>query len=149
MSGVNMVILLGHLGKDPETRYLANGDAVTNVSIATSESWTDKSSGQKQEKTEWHRLTFYRRLAEVAGEYLKKGSQVYIEGKITYGKYTDKEGVERYTSDIVVRRMQLLGGRRDGGNQEASSRRSSSATERPSQPAQQPTDTFTDDDIPF
>ncbi len=111
---VNKVILVGRLGKDPETRYMTNGEAVTNVTLATSENWKDK-SGEKQEKTEWHNLVFYRRLAEVAGEYLKKGSQIYVEGKITTDKWQDKEGKDRYTTKIVVNEMQMLGGKSSGG----------------------------------
>ena len=104
---VNKVILVGRLGKDPETRYMTNGEAVTNVSLATSENWKDK-SGEKQEKTEWHNLTFYRRLAEIAGEYLKKGSMIYVEGKLATRKWQDKEGKDRYTTDIIVNEMQML-----------------------------------------
>ena len=101
---VNKVILVGRLGKDPETRYMTNGEAVTNVTLATSENWKDK-SGEKQEKTEWHNLVFYRRLAEIAGEYLKKGSQIYVEGKLQTRKWQDKEGKDRYTTEIVVNEM--------------------------------------------
>ena len=108
--GVNKVILVGNLGADPETRYTANGGAITTIRIATSEQWTDKTSGQKQERTEWHRIKFFGRLAEIAGEYLKKGRQVYVEGSLRTDKYTDKEGVERYTTDIIANEMQMLGG---------------------------------------
>ena len=111
---VNKVILVGRLGKDPETRYMTNGEAVSNATLATSENWKDK-SGEKQEKTEWHNLVFYRRLAEIAGEYLKKGSQVYIEGRIQSRKYTTKEGQERYITEIIVNEMQMLGGKSSGG----------------------------------
>jgi single-strand DNA-binding protein len=110
---VNKVILVGRLGKDPETRYMTNGEAVTNATLATSENWKDK-SGEKQEKTEWHNLVFYRRLAEVAGEYLKKGAQVYVEGKIQTRKYQTKEGQERYTTEIIVNEMQMLGSKSGG-----------------------------------
>lgn len=110
MASVNKVILVGNLGKDPETRYMPNGDAVTNITIATSETWKDK-SGEKQEKTEWHRVTFYRKLAEIAGEYLKKGSSVYVEGKLTTRKWQDKEGNDKYTTEIIADQMQMLGGR--------------------------------------
>src|ERR1019366_456635 len=110
---VNKVTLVGRLGKDPETRYMTNGEAVTNATLATSETWKDK-SGEKQEKTEWHSLVFYRRLAEVAGEYLKKGSQVYIEGKIQTRKWQDKEGNDRYTTEIIVNEMQMLGSKTGG-----------------------------------
>lgn len=113
--GVNKVILVGNLGADPETRYTANGGAITTIRIATSDSWTDKATGQKQERTEWHRVKFFGKLAEIAGEYLKKGRQVYVEGAIRTDKYTDKEGIERYATDIIANEMQLLGsGGRDG-----------------------------------
>ena len=110
MASVNKVILVGNLGRDPETRYLPSGDAVTNVAIATTEQWKDK-SGEKQESTEWHRVAFFGRLAEIAGEYLKKGSQVYVEGRLQTRKWTDKEGQERYTTEIRADRMQMLGSR--------------------------------------
>lgn len=114
--GVNKVILVGNLGADPETRYTANGAAITTIKVATSESWKDKQTGENQERTEWHRVKFFGRLAEIAGEYLKKGRQVYIEGSIRTDKYTDKEGVERYTTDIIANEMQMLGGTgNDGG----------------------------------
>jgi len=111
MASINKVILIGHLGQDPQTRYMPNGDAVTNATLATSESWKDKSSGEKKELTEWHRLIFFRRLAEIAGEYLKKGSQIYIEGKLKTRKWTDKDGVEKYTTEIIVDNMSMLGGK--------------------------------------
>jgi len=114
MASVNKVILLGNLGRDPETRYTTGGDAVTNLRIATTETWKDK-SGEKQEKTEWHSVVLFGRQAEIAGEYLKKGRSVYIEGRLQTRKYTDKEGVEKYATEIVGDRMQLLGGPRDGG----------------------------------
>ena len=110
---VNKVILIGRLGKDPETRYMTSGEAVTNATLATSENWKDK-SGEKQERTEWHNLVFYRRLAEVAGEYLRKGSQVYIEGKIQTRKWQDKEGKDKYTTEIIVNEMQMLGSKQGG-----------------------------------
>jgi len=112
--GVNKVILVGNVGKDPDTRYIPSGTAITTLSIATSEQWTDKQTNEKKEHTEWHRLKFFGRLAEIAGEYLRKGSQVYIEGKLRTDKYTDKEGVVRYTTDIIVDEMQMLGGRPSG-----------------------------------
>jgi single-strand DNA-binding protein len=111
MASVNKVIIVGALGRDPETRYTPNGDAITNVSVATSEQWKDKATGQKKELTEWHRVVFNRKLAEVARDYLKKGSQVYIEGKLHTRKWTDKEGVERYTTEIIADTMQMLGSR--------------------------------------
>jgi len=115
MASVNKVILIGNLGADPETRYLPSGDAVTNIRIATTENWKDK-SGDKQEHTEWHRISFFGRLAEIAGEYLKKGSPVYVEGRIRTRKWQDKEGQDRYSTEIVADRMQLLGGRGGGGD---------------------------------
>ncbi len=114
MASVNKVILLGNLGRDPETRYTTGGDAVTNLNIATSEQWKDK-SGEKQERTEWHRVVLFGRQAEIAGEYLKKGRSVYIEGRLQTRKYTDKDGVEKYSTEIVADRMQLIGGAREGG----------------------------------
>jgi single-strand DNA-binding protein len=113
--GINKVILVGNLGKDPEVRYSANGAAIANLTIATSEQWTDKQSGQKQEKTEWHRVVMFNRLGEIAGEYLKKGSQVYIEGKLQTRKWQDNSGQDRYTTEIVANEMQMLGGRSGGG----------------------------------
>lgn len=114
--GVNKVILVGNLGNDPEVRYMPNGNAVANLSLATSESWKDQ-QGQVQERTEWHRLTMYRRLAEIAGEYLKKGSQIYVEGKLQTRKWQDQQGQDRYTTEIIVDQMQMLGGREGGGQQ--------------------------------
>ena len=112
--GVNKVILVGNLGQDPEVRYMPNGNAVANLSIATSESWKDQ-QGQMQERTEWHRLTMYRRLAEVAGEYLRKGSQIYVEGKLQTRKWQDQQGQDKYTTEVIVDQMQMLGGK--GGGQ--------------------------------
>ena len=112
--GVNKVIVVGNLGNDPEVRYMPNGNAVANISIATSESWKDQ-QGQQQERTEWHRVTMYRRLAEIAGEYLKKGSQVFIEGKLQTRKWQDQQGNDRYTTEIIADNMQMMGGRNDGG----------------------------------
>ena len=116
--GVNKVILVGNLGNDPEVRYMPNGNAVANLSLATSESWKDQ-QGQVQERTEWHRLTMYRRLAEIAGEYLKKGSQIYVEGKLQTRKWQDQQGQDKYTTEIIVDQMQMLGGRggEGGGDQ--------------------------------
>src|SRR4051812_43353368 len=116
MASVNKVILVGNLGRDPETRYSPDGGAITNVSIATTDTWKDKASGEKQERTEWHRVVFFTRLAEIAGEYLKKGSQVYIEGSLRTRKWQDKEGQERYTTEIVADRMQMLGSRSGMGD---------------------------------
>jgi len=114
--GVNKVILIGNLGRDPEIRYMPNGQAVANVTIATSESWKDKNTGEQQEKTEWHRVVFFRRLAEIAGEYLKKGSKVYIEGKLQTRKWQDNQGQDRYTTEILANEMQMLDSRGTGSN---------------------------------
>ena len=137
--GINKVIIIGNLGNDPEVKYMPNGGAVANVTIATSESWKDKNTGEQQEKTEWHRVVFFRRLAEIVGEYLKKGSKVYIEGKLQTRKWQDKDGNDRYTTEIIAHEMQMLDSRR--GDKE---RPASGSTAR--QPAD--TDDF-DDDIPF
>jgi single-strand DNA-binding protein len=108
MASINKVILIGNLGKDPEIRYMPNGDAVTNITLATTETWKDK-TGEKQEKTEWHRITFYRKLAEIVGEYLKKGRSVYVEGRLETRKWTDKAGVDRYTTEVIASDMKMLG----------------------------------------
>lgn len=113
--GVNKVILVGTLGKDPEVRYSQAGAAITKISVATNESWKDKVTGEKQERTEWHRVNFFGRLAEIAGEYLHKGGQVYIEGSLRTNKYTDKQGVEKYSTEIIAAELQMLGGRPEGG----------------------------------
>ncbi len=118
MASVNKVILIGNLGRDPEVRYMPSGDAVANITIATTETWKDK-SGEKQEQTEWHRVAMFGKTAEIAGEYLKKGSQVYIEGKLQTRKWTDKEGQERYTTEIRADRMQMLGSRSGGSERMA------------------------------
>lgn len=115
MASVNKVILIGNLGRDPEVRYAPSGSAICNVTLATSRQWKDKTSGERQEETEWHRVVFYDRLAEIAGEYLKKGRPVYVEGRLKTRKWTDKDGVEKYTTEIVADQMQLLGGREGGG----------------------------------
>lgn len=120
--GINKVILVGNLGNDPEVRYSQSGSAMTTISIATSESWKDKATGEQKERTEWHRVKFFGKLAEIAGEYLKKGSQVYVEGRLRTDKYTDKNGVERYTTDVFADDMQMLGGKSGGGEGGGSSR---------------------------
>lgn len=120
MASVNKVILVGHLGKDPETRYMPNGDAITNATLATYESWKDKQTGEKKEQTEWHRLVFYRKLAEIAGQYLRKGSLIYIEGSLKTRKWQDKDGQDRYTTEITVNEMTMLGGRGDTGGGQSS-----------------------------
>lgn len=144
MASVNKVIIIGNLGKDPEVRYMPNGDAVTNITVATTEAWKDK-NGDKQEKTEWHRITFYRKLAEIAGEYLKKGAQVYVEGKLETKKWTDKQGVERYTTEIIASDMRMLGSKPGGGNRETEDTES-----KPRKPVPAGTGfDDMDDDIPF
>ena len=141
--GINKVIIVGNLGADPDSRAMPSGNAVTNISVATSESWNDRDTGEKQEKTEWHRVVFFNRLAEIAAQYLKKGSQVYVEGKLQTRKWEDKEGNERWTTEVVANQMQMLGDRmsNDMSNDNASSSQSSSDND-------YSTDEF-DDDIPF
>ena len=151
---VNKAILIGHLGKDPEVRYMPSGEAVANVTLATSETWKDK-NGEKQEKTEWHNIVFFKRLAEIAGEYLKKGSQIYVEGRITTEKWQDKEGKERYTTKIVANEMKMLDKKSSGGSFEvvekkpaAAASGSNSASAKAAPAAKGSFDNF-DDDIPF
>jgi single-strand DNA-binding protein len=160
MASVNKVIIVGNLGRDPETRYLPSGEAVTNISVATTDTWKDKASGEKKEATEWHRVSFFGRLAEIAGEYLKKGSQVYVEGKLRTRKYQDKEtGKDRYSTDIIADRMQMLGSRAGSGEPagEAGSEPrgdagpKGDAPAKPGGAAKKPAGKFDDmeDDIPF
>ena len=156
MASVNKVILIGNLGKDPEVRYAPSGSAICNITLATSRQWKDKTSGEKQEETEWHRVVFYDRLAEIAGEYLKKGRPVYVEGRLKTRKWTDKEGVEKYTTEIVASEMQLLGSREGTGGDEAgggqrSAPASRPAAGRPAATAAKSSSGFADmdDDIPF
>jgi single-strand DNA-binding protein len=150
MASVNKVILIGNLGADPETRYLPSGDAVTNIRIATTEAWKDK-SGEKQEHTEWHRVAFFGRLAEIAGEYLKKGSPVYVEGRLQTRKWQDKEGQERYTTEIRADRMQLLGGRGGGSEPMGREPAPAAAESGAAKPQGKKGGAFDemDDDIPF
>ena len=143
MAGVNRVILIGRLGNDPEMRYMPSGEAVANLSIATSENWTDKNTGAKREKTEWHRVVAFRKLAEIIGQYCKKGDQIYIEGKLQTRKWSDKSGQDHYTTEIIADQMQMLGGK-DNGNRGQSGKPGWSP-DPPPNPAPQ---TF-DDDIPF
>ena len=146
--GINKVILVGTCGKDPETRYMPSGGAVTSISVATNESWKDKQTGEKQERTEWHNITFFGRLAEIAGEYLKKGSQVYIEGSLRTEKWQDKQGQDRYTTKVIANEMQMLGGRPGGGGDFAQQQQQQQSQPQPAnQPA--PVDDSFDDDIPF
>ena len=158
MASVNKVILVGNLGADPETKYLPSGDAVTNIRIATTDKWKDKASGETKEATEWHRIAFFGRLAEIAGEYLKKGSQVYVEGRIRTRKWQDKEGQDRYSTEIVADSMQMLGSRAGGGEPRGEARgeaRSEGTGARPAEAkaaaAKKPAGKFDDmeDDIPF
>jgi single-strand DNA-binding protein len=154
MASVNKVIIVGNLGRDPETRYNPEGGAITNISVATTDTWKDKASGEKQERTEWHRVAFFNRLAEIAGEYLKKGSQVYIEGSLRTRKWTDKEGKERTTTEIVADRMQMLGSRQgsgDAGARERGGEAKEPAAAEEGKPAKKPAGKFDDmdDDIPF
>jgi single-strand DNA-binding protein len=151
MASVNKVILVGNLGADPETRYMTNGDAVCNIRLATTESWKDKSSGEKREMTEWHRVVFYRKLAEIAGQYLKKGAQVYLEGRIRTRKWTDKEGQERYTTEIEATEMQMLGGRQGMGAPSGSAEPAADYQPAPKKAGNTAKPSFDDldDDIPF
>ena len=156
MASVNKVIIIGNLGKDPEVRYATSGSAICNITVATSRNWKDKTSGERQEETEWHRVTFFDRMAEVAGEYLKKGKSVYVEGRLKTRKWTDKEGVEKYTTEIVASEMQLLGSREGTGGDEAgggqrSAPASRPAAGRPAATAAKSSSGFADmdDDIPF
>ena len=159
--GVNKVILIGNLGRDPEVRYSANGQAIANVTIATSDSWKDKTSGEKQERTEWHRIVFFSRLAEIAGEYLKKGAQIYVEGRLQTRKWQDKDGMDRYTTEIVANEMQMLGSRSGAGvpndsfNQDTATEANSGTRERQPGAAKGAAKSVAgaaadfDDDIPF
>jgi single-strand DNA-binding protein len=156
MASVNKVILVGNLGRDPETRYMPDGAAITNASVATSFQWNDKASGEKKEETEWHRVVFRGKLAEIAGEYLKKGSQVYVEGRLRTRKWQDKEGHDKYTTEIVADRMQMLGSRSGSGEPRGEPRgdgppmESKGAESKPAA-AKKPAGKFDDleDDIPF
>jgi single-strand DNA-binding protein len=147
--GVNKVILIGNLGKDPEVRYMPSGGAVANVTLATSETWRDKQSGERQERTEWHNVVFYNKLAEIAGEYLRKGSKVYVEGRLQTRKWQDKNGVDRYTTEIIANEMQMLDGRGEGASASggAPARRSPAARDDAMSDVGSVPDF--DDDIPF
>jgi single-strand DNA-binding protein len=166
--GINKVILVGNLGADPEVRYTGGGTAIASLRIATSEQWTDKQSGQKQERTEWHRVKLFGRLAEIAGEYLKKGQQVYIEGSLRTDKYTDKDGIERYSTDIIANDLQMLGGRagessgmgggsgggyrerqQGGGGSRQGGGDYGNASQHQPAPPMESNSNFDDDDIPF
>jgi len=158
MASVNKVILIGNLGRDPEVRYAPSGAAICNVTLATSRQWKDKSSGERQEETEWHRVVFYDRLAEIAGEYLKKGRPVYVEGRLKTRKWTDKDGVDKYTTEIIADQMQLLGSRNGGGDADIGGGERPARAAAPARPAAPPKPAapksstgFDDleDDIPF
>lgn len=151
MASVNKVILVGNLGADPETRYLPSGDPVTNLRLATTDSWKDKASGEKKELTEWHRISFFGKLAEIAGQYLKKGSQVYVEGSIRTRKWTDKEGQERYTTEIRADEMKMLGSRQGMGAPMPDAGGDSGGDYAPAPRKDKPKPSFDDlgDDIPF
>lgn len=141
MASVNRVTIVGNLGKDPEAKFMPNGDAVTNITVATTESWKDKNSGEKKEVTEWHRIVFFRKLAEIAGQYLKKGSQVYIEGSLKTRKWQDKDGQDRYTTEIVASELKMLGSKPEGSGGEQRQQAKQKQT---------PAADFDDDsDIPF
>ena len=149
--GINKVTIVGNLGNDPETKYMPSGGAVTNISVATSESWKDKQTGQPQERTEWHKIVFFNKLAEIAGEYLKKGSQVYVEGSLRTRKWQDQSGQDRYTTEIVGNELQMLGGRAGTAENAADRGVHQGGSGSPSQQAAPPSagmDSF-DDDIPF
>ena len=153
MASVNKVTIIGNLGRDPENRYLPSGEQVTSITVATTENWTDKQSGEKKSLTEWHRISFFGKLAEIAGQYLKKGSQVYVEGRIRTRKYTDRDGIERHATEIIGDTIQMLGSKQGGSSQPAGTKQTAQRNsyseakqtgQRPAQPANDP-----DDDIPF
>ena len=145
--GINKVILIGNLGNDPDTRYTSGGAAVANISLATSESWKDRESGEQQERTEWHRVVFFGRLAEIVSEYLRKGSQIYVEGRLQTRKWQDKDGNDRYTTEIVANEMQMLGSR--GGSADMGQSAPPPRSESAAQGKGQADTDFVDDDIPF
>jgi single-strand DNA-binding protein len=145
MASVNKVIIVGNLGRDPEARYMPSGDAIANIAVATTYQSKDKNTGEKKELTEWHRISFFGRLAEIVGQYLKKGSSIYVEGRLQTRKYTDKDGIERYATDIIAENMQMLGGKQADGEQRQAA---PAPAERPS-PRPAPNFSDMDDDIPF
>ena len=146
MASINKVILIGNLGRDPENRYLPSGEQVTSIAVATTDRWRDKASGEQKEQTEWHRISFFGKLAEIAGQYLKKGSQVYIEGRLRTRKYTDKEGIDRYQTEIIADTMKMLGSRQEG--QQSTGRNSYSEAKQTGRRAA-PSDYDDSSDIPF
>lgn len=153
MASINKVIIVGNLGRDPETRYTTGGEAICNVAVATSDRWKDKNTGEQREATEWHRITFFGKLAEIAGQYLKKGSQIYVEGKLRTRKYTDKDGIEKYATDIIGDQMQMLGSRQGSGepSDDYGSRAPASRQGGAAKPAARSGGSVSamDDDIPF
>jgi single-strand DNA-binding protein len=151
MASVNKVILVGNLGSDPTTRYMPSGDAMTNIAVATTDKWKDKASGEQKEATEWHRVSAFGKLAEIMGQYLKKGSQVYIEGKLRTRKWTDKEGVEKYVTEIIADTMQMLGSRQSDPAPASRSTASDYQNAKQGSPSSKPAPNFLDmdDDIPF
>jgi single-strand DNA-binding protein len=150
MASVNKVIIVGNVGRDPETRYMPSGDAVTNISVATSDRYKDKQTGEMKETTEWHRVAFFGKLAEIAGQYLKKGSQVYVEGRLRTRKWTDASGQEKYSTEIVAETMQMLGGKPVGGGDAGESYSRSKSAEQPAPAASNAASLGAmDDDIPF
>ena len=150
MASVNKATIIGNVGRDPELKYLPSGDAIANIAVATSYKKKDKNTGEQTEITEWHRVSFFGRIAEVVGQYVKKGSSIYVEGRLQTRKYTDKDGIERYATEIVAEQMQMLGGRQDGGGgqQQAAPQRQQQAAPRPA-PRPAPNTDGIDDDIPF
>ena len=149
MASVNRVTIIGNLGKDPETRYAPSGDAVTNITVATTETWKDKATGEKREATEWHRVVFFGKLAEIAGQYLKKGSQVYLEGKLKTRKWQDKDGADRYTTEINADELKMLGGKGDGQQSEPQRQQQAPQRQQAQKPASGGGFNEFDDDIPF
>lgn len=149
MASINKCIIIGNLGRDPETRYLPSGEQVTSIAVATTDKWKDKATGEQKEQTEWHRISFFGKLAEIAGQYLKKGSQVYIEGRLRTRKYTDKEGIDRYATEIIADTMQMLGSRQDGQSTGRNEYAEQTGRSQQGKPRTPPTADMLDDDIPF
>ena len=149
MASINKCIIVGNLGRDPETRYLPSGEQVTSIAVATTDRWRDKTSGEQKEQTEWHRISFFGKLAEIAGQYLKKGSQVYIEGRLRTRKYTDKEGIDRYATEIIADTMQMLGSLQDGQSTGRNEYAEQTGRSQPTQRKTPPTGDMLEDDIPF
>ena len=150
MASINKVILIGNLGRDPENRYMPSGEQVTSIAVATTDRWRDKATGEQKEATEWHRISFFGKLAEIAGQYLKKGSQVYVEGRIRTRKYTDRDGIERHATEIIGDTMQMLGSKQDSGNGGQSGNNGRNSYSEAKQTGRRPAPQTDDDsDIPF